>query len=75
MSPVPLLVAAVAAALAAALFVCIFQVLRAVGMIKKLRASLEEFRGEAEPIAQAVVEVAEEIATRAEGLAGRRGAR
>ncbi len=68
-----LAVGAVAAAFVAAVSVCAFLVLRTVGNLKKLKASLNEFRAEAEPLAREVVALAEEAASRAEGLAASRG--
>jgi hypothetical protein len=68
-------VGAVAAAFVAAVAVCAFLVLRTVGSLKKLKASLNEFRTEAEPLAREVIALAEEAASRAEGLAAARGAR
>jgi hypothetical protein len=62
----------VAAAFVAAVAVCAFFVLRTVGSLKKLRASLDAFRAEAEPLAREVIALAEEAASRAEGLAGSR---
>jgi len=70
---VVLAVGAVAAAFVAAVSVCAFLVLRTVGNLKKLKASLNEFRAEAEPLAREVVALAEEAASRAEGLAASRG--
>ena len=70
---VVLAVGAVAAAFVAAVSVCAFLVLRTVGNLKRLKASVNEFRAEAEPLAREVVALAEEAASRAEGLAGSRG--
>ena len=64
-------VGAVAAALVAAVAVCVFLVLRTVGSLKRLKASLDGFRGEVEPVAREVIELAEEAATRAQGLTAR----
>ena len=68
---VVLAVGAVAAAFVAAVSVCAFLVLRTVGNLKQLKASVNEFRGEAEPLAREVVALAEEAASRAEGLASK----
>ena len=68
-----LAVVAVTAAFVAAVSVCAFLVLRTVGNLKQLKASLNEFRAEAEPLAREVVALAEEAASRAEGLAASRG--
>ena len=62
-----------AAALVAAVSVCAFLVLRTVGTLKRLKASVDEFRAEAEPLAREVIALAEEAATRAQGLAASRG--
>jgi hypothetical protein len=67
---VAFVVGAVAAALVAALSVCVVQVLRTVGTLRRLKAGLEQFRREAEPLAREVVALAEEAATRAQGLTG-----
>ncbi len=64
-----LAVGAVAAALVAAVAVCAFVVLRIIGSVKKLKVSLNEFRAEVEPLALEVVALAEEAASRAQGLA------
>jgi hypothetical protein len=63
----------VAAAFVAAVAVCVFLVLRTVGSLKALKASLNEFRTEVEPLAREVIALAEEAASRAEGLAASRG--
>ena len=70
---VVLAVGAVAAAFVAAVSVCAFLVLRTVGNLKRLKASVNEFRAEAEPLAREVVALAEEAASRAQGLAASRG--
>jgi hypothetical protein len=70
---VVLAVVAVTAAFVAAVSVCAFLVLRTIGNLKKLKASVNEFRAEAEPLAREVVALAEEAAARAEGLAASRG--
>lgn len=67
-----LAIVAVAAAFVAAVAVCAFFVLRTVGSLKKLKSSLNEFRAEAEPLAQEVIALAEEAASRAEGLTAHR---
>jgi hypothetical protein len=69
---VVLAVGAVTAALVAAVAVCAFLVLRTMGSLKTLRASLNGFRAELEPLAQEVIALAEEAASRAEGLAASR---
>ncbi|HEY2668688.1 MAG TPA: hypothetical protein VGK51_17795 [Actinomycetota bacterium] len=69
-----LAVGAVAAAFVAAVSVCAFLVLRTVGNLKQLKASINEFRAEAEPLAREVVALAEEAASRAQGLAESRAA-
>ena len=66
-----LAVGAVAAAFVAAVSACAFLVLRTVGNLKRLKASVNEFRAEAEPLAREVVALAEEAASRAEGLASK----
>lgn len=66
-----LAVGAVAAAFVAAVSVCAYLVLRTVSNLKTLKASVNEFRAEAEPLAREVVALAEEAASRAEGLASR----
>jgi hypothetical protein len=71
---VVLAVGAVAAAFVAAVSVCAFLVLRTVGNLKQLKASVNEFRAEAEPLAREVVALAEEAASRAQGLAESRTA-
>jgi hypothetical protein len=71
---VVLAVGAVAAAFVAAVSVCAFLVLRTVGNLKQLKASINEFRAEAEPLAREVVALAEEAASRAQGLAESRAA-
>jgi hypothetical protein len=63
-------VGAVAAALVAAVSVCVFQVLRTIGILRKMKAGLLQFRREVEPLAREVVALAEEAATRAQGFAG-----
>jgi len=55
---VVLAVGAVAAAFVAAVSVCAFLVLRTVGNLKQLKASVNEFRAEAEPLAREVVALA-----------------
>lgn len=69
-----LAVGAVAAAFVAAVSVCAFLVLRTVGNLTQLKASVNEFRAEAEPLAREVVALAEEAASRAQGLAESRAA-
>jgi hypothetical protein len=71
---VVLAVGAVAAAFVAAVSVCAFLVLRTVGNLKQLKASVNEFRAEAEPLAREVIALAEEAASRAQGLAESRTA-
>ena len=68
-------VGAVAATLVAAVSVCVFQVLRTIGTLRSLKAGLDQFRGEAEPLAREVAALAEEAATRAQGLTGALGSR
>ncbi|HMC08991.1 MAG TPA: hypothetical protein VKL22_06710 [Actinomycetota bacterium] len=68
-------VGAVAAALVAAVSVCVFQVLRTIGTLRGLKTGLDQFRGEAEPLAREVVALAEEAATRAQGLSAAMGAK
>ena len=68
-------VGAVAAALVAAVSVCVFQVLRTIGSLRRLKVGLDQFRREAEPLAREVVALAEEAATRAQGLTGALGSR
>jgi hypothetical protein len=68
-------VGAVAAALVAAVSVCVFQVLRTIGSLRRLKVGLDQFRREAEPLAREVVALAEEAATRAQGLTGALGAK
>ena len=68
-------VGAVAATLVAAVSVCVFQVLRTIGTLRGLKTGLDQFRGEAEPLAREVVALAEEAATRAQGLSAAMGAK
>jgi hypothetical protein len=70
---VVLAVGAVAAAFVAAVAVCAFLVLRTAGSLKALKAGLDGFRAEAEPLAREVVALAEEAASRAQGLVAARG--
>ena len=68
-----LAVGAVTAAFVAVVSVCAFLVLRTVGTLKRLLASVKDFRAEAEPLAREVIALAEEAASRAQGLAASRG--
>ena len=63
-------VLAVAAALVAAVSVLAFLALRTIGILKTLRAGLDDFRREAEPLVREVAALSEEAATRAQGLLG-----
>ena len=67
-------VGAVAAAFVAVVAVFGYLVLRTIGSLKTLKAGIGEFQSEAEPLAREVIALAEEAATRAEGLAATRGA-
>ena len=58
----------VAAALVAAVAILAFLLARTVGGLKTLKKSLDAFRGEAEPAAREILRLAEQAASRAEGL-------